>query len=150
VEIAMIWLQSNEDFNRVAEFDPVNKSFKEYLREQLAGNLPQVFHGFFSRLGNLLIAVYGLNGHLAVLIDRQLFDINSDETIEVSGPAHARILKIVRGSETAFEITYNLDMVAQPIPGDSTAFVENEDFDIGLFASNISKDPDRRAIFTVT
>jgi len=54
----------------------------------------------------------------------------------------------MQGSETVLDITYSLEGVAQAIPGDPTAFIEDEDFDIGLFASNVSKDPERRAVFT--
>jgi len=57
-------------------------------------------------------------------------------------------MKIMQGSETVLEITYSLEGVSQAIPGDPTAFIEDEDFDIGLFAGNVSKDPERRAVFT--
>jgi hypothetical protein len=33
-----------------------------------------------------------------------------------------------------------------PIPGDLTPFIDDEDFDFGLFVSNISKDQDRREV----
>lgn len=144
----MVWLQSNEAFNKLAKFDPTSKTFKEYLRQRLVDNQPQVCNGFFSRLGGSLIAIYGLAGSLFLLVDQQLLEVNKEQVIEVSGPKHARKLKIMQGSETVFEITYSLEGVAQAIPGDPTAFIEDEDFDIGLFASNVSKDPMRRAVFT--
>jgi hypothetical protein len=146
----MVWLQSNEAFNKLAEFDPISKTFKEYLRQQLLDKQPKVCNGFFSRLGSSLIAIYSLAGSLFMLIDEYLFEVNNKQVIDVSGPAHARKLKIIQGSETVFEITYSLEGVARAIPGDPTAFIEDEDFDIGLFASNVSKDPERRAVFTAT
>lgn len=47
-----------------------------------------------------------------------------------------------------FEIAYSLEGMVQGMPIDLTAFIKGEDFDIGLFASNVSKDPNKRAVFT--
>jgi len=35
---------------------------------------------------------------------------------------------------------------APPIPGDPTPFIEDEDFDFGLFVRNISRSSERRKV----
>ena len=144
----MIWLQSNQKYNVVAAFDESAKKIKEYSKKELGDKEPDTC-GWFSRLQDMLIATYGLpGGHFFILVNEQLFELAPDEVVNVQGHRNARQLKVFQGDKLRFEVTYSLEGEDQIIPNDPTPFVEEEDFDIGLFISNISRDPKRRALFT--
>ena len=145
----MLWLQSNERYDLVAQFDPSSYVLTELDRCFLGNTVPGIFHGFFSHFGESRIGVYGLAGKLFLLIDDRLFELEASDTIEVDGPTSARHLRVLNNvGKVISETRYSLHEVAGPIPDDPTPFVDNEDFDIGLLASNVSKNPERRAIFT--
>jgi hypothetical protein len=145
----MVWLQSNERHEVLGQFDPSTCVLKEVERSTLGDITPAMPHGFYSYLGDLRIGVYGVAGKLFLVIDDQLLELATDDTIEVSGPRDARHLRVVnKVGQAITEATYSLRGLAGSIPNDSTPFVEDEDFDIGLLASNVSKDPERRSIFT--
>ena len=65
--------------------------------------------------------------------------------IEVAGKPSDRILKILKNNKLLYEIHYSLDG-EKIIDGDPTPFIEEEDFDFGLFMSNISSDKNRKNI----
>jgi hypothetical protein len=120
----------------------------EYSRGLLGNKHPKTYHGFFSQWGETFIAIYGIGKRLFLIVNHHLFEINRRQIIEVSGPKHARSLKIIKDNEIVFETRYSLKDLNQPIPEDPTPFIDDEDFDIGLLASNISKSMKRRTIFT--
>jgi|CXWL01.1.fsa_nt_gi hypothetical protein len=145
----MIWLQQQERHDTFAEFDPGSSVLTEHRRKNFGRRPPHTPHGFYSKLGDLLLAIYGVAGKLFLAFDKQVIEIGVDETIEVNGPRSARTLRVVNGlGVTLLELDYCLDGIPGPIPHDPTPCVEDEDRDIGLFASNISKNSERRALFT--
>lgn len=145
----MVWLQCNERYDVVGQFDPSSCVLKLLERTALGNTVPAIPHGFFSHFGNLKIGVYGLAGKLFLVLDDQLLQLAADDTIEVSGPRAARHLCILtKSGKVVTQVTYSLHGVVGTIPNDPTPFVEEEDFDIGLLASNVSKDLERRTVFT--
>ena len=145
----MVWLQSNENYNTVGKLDPSTCELELFERNTLSDIEPEIIHGFFSDLGDLKIGVYGVSNVLYLVIDEQLVKLAHNDTIEVHGPRGARNLCVLNNTDQVVaEVTYSLHQQPEPIPGDPTPFVSDEDFDIGLFASNVSRDPERRAIFT--
>ncbi len=73
------------------------------------------------------------------------FDLDSSTVVEVDGPPLERELVVIRDGNVMFKTTYAVD-VDDIIPNDPTPFVEDEDFDFGLFVSNISKSPGRKDV----
>jgi hypothetical protein len=115
----------------------------------LGSSVPAVLHGFFSPSSGSRIGVYGVAGKLFLLIDDRLVELASRDTIDVCGPMEARRLRVLNGAgEPIAEATYSIPELARPSAGDPTPFISAEDFDIGLLASNVSKDPARRTVFT--
>ena len=91
----MVWLQLQERYDTLAEFDPASGSLQEIKRQALGENEPTIEHGFFSQLGDLFMAVYGIAGKLFLVFDKRVIEIHADETIDVSGPRSARVLRVV-------------------------------------------------------
>lgn len=143
----MVWLQSNETFDKIAVLDPLTGEMEEKSRRYIGDKAPKKYHGFYSQLESIFLALYGLAGQLFLVVNKEIIEIEPDYVIQVSGPHNKRYLKIVSSGKIIKEFKYSLEQIPQPITGDPTPFVEDEDFDIGLFASNISLDPERRAVF---
>lgn len=147
-ELRMVWLQQQERYDTFAEFDPISGILREF-RRSFWRKPPSVPHGFYSKLQDHFFAVYGLALRLFIAFDKQVIEIAQDQTIQVSGPRSARLTRVLdRLGGTVIEMSYSLDGIEDPIPNDPTPFVEDEDRDIGLFASNISMNAQRRALFT--
>ncbi|MBN2022234.1 MAG: hypothetical protein JW809_05525 [Pirellulales bacterium] len=145
----IVWLQSNEKYGILGEFDAASRTWKEVDRSVLGNAAPSTIHGFFSCLGCVRIGVYGLEGNLFVIIDDEVTELAADDMIEVNGPTTARVMRVVnRAGMVVASATYSLETIPGWLPNDCTPFVEDEDFDIGLLASNISKNTKRRSIFT--
>lgn len=144
----MIWLQSNEVFNSLAQFDPGTGVLCAVDRLATQEVIPATPHGFFSRLGDTFLAVYGLSGKLYLIHGARVIEVGEQDVIEVRGPHTARLLRVVDSAgDVLTEVRYRLNDGEGQIPGDITPFIEDECFDIGLLASNISKNRARRKVF---
>jgi hypothetical protein len=145
----MIWLQSNEQYHVLGMFDPSTGSWVEYSRDVINDSASPKTVGFFSNLGDVRIGIYGVAGVLFLVIDSDVIKLAEDETIEVDGRRDSRVLRVVnKAGYVVNETRYSLARIPGRFSSDPTAFVDSEDFDIGLFASNVSKIAERRAIFT--
>jgi hypothetical protein len=94
-----------------------------------------------------LVAVFAHQGQLHLLVDTLVLEVTPDAIVVAEGPRESRRLDVVRSGVRTRSFFYTLAAVPPAIPGDPTPFVEDESFDIGLLASNISRDAERRAAF---
>lgn len=143
----MILLQSFDDFAFAATLDPTTGELREYSKGESTGQCGQSTSGFYSRLTRPLLAVFAEQGRLHLLVGTLVLEITRDEVVLVDGPRESRRLDVVRNGARTRSFSYTLAAVPPAIPGDPTPFVEDESFDIGLLASNISTDAERRAVF---
>lgn len=141
----MLWLQSNAKFDEIAEFNPENMEFKKLSKKMRGSSVPEKLDGFFSDYGTGWLALYKKDGKLIFASNRKAFILNDNTIVNVSGSTNQRKLDVVRDGEVIYSTLYLLDATAT-FQGDLTSFIEDEDFDFGLFVSNISKNPDRKAI----
>lgn len=143
----MVNLQMLERYDTFAEFDPASGVLKEFKRKTFGRKPPANPHGVYSQLRGSFLAFYGLDGKFFLAFGTRVVEIGVDETIEVSGPRSARVLRVLDGrGDVVAEVNYCLDGIRAPVRNDPTPFVEDEDRDIGLLASNISKSAKRRAV----
>jgi len=144
----VILLESFDDFAWVATLEPPSGKLQEYPKGKSEDQWGRGTSGFYSRLTRPLVAVFADQGQLHLLVGTVVLEITLDEVVVVSGPRESRRLDVVRKGVRTRSFSYTLAAVPPLIPGDPTPFVEEESFDIGLLASNISKDAERRAVFT--
>lgn len=145
----MIWLQSNEDFNKIAKLDTRLMIITECNKDEKS-NKDIKTKGFYSKFDDFYFAIYGLKNCMYLFVEKKIFKIKDEEIIKVTGPRNMRNLKIVKNDQIIFDFIYSLEGFEQVIDEDPTPFIGDEDFDIGLLASNISKDKNRKQIFTDT
>jgi hypothetical protein len=143
----VILLQSFDDFASVATLEPTSGELREYSKVDSKGQSGQSTSGFYSRLTRPSIAVFAAQGQLHLLVGTLVLEITPEEVLVVDGPRASRRLDVVRNGVRSRSFSYTLAAVPPAIPGDPTPFVDDESFDIGLLASNVSRDAERRAGF---
>ena len=148
----LVWLQSHDEFDAVATLDPREGQLERFSRKGLGSTAPtlQCIKGWYfdHSVGTLIL--YRLGGKivfrvLAPGVDKE-FELDTTTEIEVRGPSARRELTIVRDGVPIFKVIYAVREVYRS-PDDLTPFIEDEDFDFGLFVSNISKNPARKSVF---
>ncbi|MDA8228556.1 MAG: hypothetical protein M0T74_12830 [Desulfitobacterium hafniense] len=145
----MLWLQSNTKFDEIAEFYPDTMEFTKLSKRKLGSSAPEKFDGFFSDFGTGWLALYKQDGRLMFASSRNIFVLDDNTIVNVYGSPNQRRLEVVRDGDVIYSTLYLLDDTAT-FHDDPTSFIEDEDFDFGLFVSNISKSPDRKAIILST
>ena len=138
----MLWLQSNENYECIAIFDPIEYSLKKFLRTDIDSITTE---GFFSEIDDGIFILYKNGDKLFFRVYNSNFMLDEQTIIEVSGPVYKRNLSVIKNGKVIFQTTYTLNEPLS-ISDDLTPFLESEDFDFGLFVSNISKNPKRKAV----
>lgn len=141
----MLWLRSNRSFGRLLEFDPVNGKSRELLASELGENVPKKVSGFFDFLNGTLTAIYAFAGRLFLRIGDITIPIEEGITVIASGDASNRSLRVKQRGNELSSINYSI-VDAPKFADDPTAFIENEDFDFGLFIANVASSADRRSV----
>jgi len=140
-----MWLQSNERYDSIVDYSHSTATFSEVSRISLGENSPSRTDGFYSILSSTFAAIYCLDNALFVRIGGSCFALSDEITISVDGEAEDRTLLVLKAGKEISKLSYALDMSDQ-IENDPTPFVEKEDFDFGLFLSNISKSESRKRV----
>lgn len=102
------------------------------------------FHGAAARLGDLDACLYRTGRELAFRVSEKVFALDSETVVELRRGT-VNLLLVVRKGSPVFTWTYPAPVMDPSLEVDPTACVEEEDFDFGLFVSNVSKDPARKA-----
>ncbi|WP_339909777.1 hypothetical protein [Symmachiella dynata] len=141
----MKWLQSSDLFNDVAEWDERTGVWRVRSKSSEGGEIPSEIDGFYSILSGVFCAIYRSNGELVVRIGEAQIKFSNKVEITVGGPPEKRCLSLMENGIERVKHEYAVN--SEPIENDPTPFVEDEDFDFGLFLSNIAHDPNRQARF---
>ncbi|WP_297891177.1 hypothetical protein [Shewanella sp.] len=141
----MIWLQSNDKFDEVAEYDHGKGTFTMASRNSLGSKAPSSTDGIFALLSVVFVALYKFGQELFIRIGDQCIPLTDDVVVSVSGDAKNKQLTVEKSGQVIARINYALD-VSKKFPDDPTPFIEDEDFDFGLFISNISKNDARKRV----
>lgn len=141
----MIWLQSNERYDAIAEYDHSAGSFTQISRRLMGSKAPLSTDGIYSNLSSAFVAIYQLDKQLFLRIDDNCIPMTNDVVVSVGGDIDNRWLVVLKAGIEVFHVDYGLDS-SKKIPGDPTAFIEKEDFDFGLFLSNVSKSQKRKRV----
>ncbi|MBD1558046.1 hypothetical protein HC752_13990 [Vibrio sp. S9_S30] len=142
----MIWLQSNDKYDELAKYDHDSGRFTIASRNDLGGNTPSSTEGIYAIMSTVFVALYKFGQGLFFRIGEQCFPLTDDVIVTVSGEDFNKRQLIVKkaGKEIA-HFNYVLDS-SKKFSGDPTPFVQNEDFDFGLFVSNISANEKRKRV----
>jgi hypothetical protein len=142
----MILLQSKDRFDSLAELDVTTGAVSWISRSGVGEVAWEEIYGSFSCLAGRLVMLYRLEGVLRLRIDELTFLLTGIHSLDrmLLGENMAR-LTLFEGDTSIFSMTYRRPEVFPPLALDPTPFVEEEDFDFGLFLYNVLNDPGRRA-----
>lgn len=141
----MIWLQSNDKYDELAEYDHGKGTFTIASRDDLSGNTPACTEGIFAIMSTVFVALYKFGQELFVRIGNQCIPLTDDVVVTVSGDVNKRRLTVKKAGKVIAHLNYMLDN-SRKISDDPTPFIEDEDFDFGLFVSNVSANDKRKRV----
>ena len=141
----MLWLHSNEEYDCIAKFDPKYGLIEKHSMRALGANAPTATDGWYSELESGLLALYRFDDMIYFYIFGHIFQLDNQTRITVSGPRKQRFLKVLRAGQELFSTSY-VPAGPGPPPNDPMPFVEDSDFDFGLFVSDISRSPQRKNV----
>jgi hypothetical protein len=141
----MIWLQSNEKYNVLAKYDHADGSYALVYKTDLANKSAPNTDGIFSFLSSVFVAIYKYDQQLFLRIGGKSIPLTNDTVVTVGGDVNNRVLTIGTGGSCIVSLNYKLDKKDEFI-NDPTPFIENEDFDFGIFLTNISMSDERKRV----
>ncbi len=137
-------VDSHDHFDDVATFDPATGRLEEFHRADRGALPPGPLHGHYSRLSGILAVFYRNDGFLWLRVGREARNLDREgcevRWQNVDGSSSLQLFDR-RGLVTSVEYR----------PGtwdgstDPTPFAESEDWDFGLFVTNVLADDARRA-----
>jgi hypothetical protein len=139
----MKWLQSKKSFQEVAKYNEESGEFEIVGRN--SPDCPETLDGSFDVLAGIFVALFKVGIKLFIGIGEKSFQMDDDLTITLKGSATDRLLIIERGNTVLETVKYSIHSTGTII-GDTTAFIDDEDSDYGLFLNNISKDEGRQRV----
>jgi hypothetical protein len=143
-----MWLQCQEEYDCLAEFNPEEGILKKHSRKILGSHASKIENvdGWFSEATYGTFMLFKNKNRIYFSVYGTEFMLDDKTAVEVSGPRTKRLLQVIHEDKVIFE-TYYTPIGEGMIKGDPTPFIEDEDFDFGLFVSNISKNPKRKDVF---
>lgn len=143
----MVYLQCQGDYDCFAEYDYNNKVITKYSRKLFGKQAPEInnINGWFLETEVGILILYVCLKEIVFRIYNDEFILDDSTEIIVSGPRVKRDLYVINNGVTVYRSIYKLTQ-SGPIRNDTTPFVDDEDFDIGLLVSNISKSPERKSV----
>lgn len=134
-------LQYHDRFDIVAEFD-LETGRTELLPRP--SSLPlTATEGWFSVLGGVFVLFFRHAGRLWLRVGDKTFDLDTEPTVEWRREGGMSIL-MVADDEGELVLRYRAGpRSGPPLSDDSTPFVDEEDWDLGLFVSNVVLDEER-------
>ena len=141
----MLWLRSNHSFTTLLELDPVSGNNREVSSSDLADKGPERINGFFDFLDGTLVALYALYGNLILRVGTEVIPLVDGVNVALESGISNHTLIVKHGERELASLTYS-PTDDQKIKNDPTPFIEDEDFDFGLFVKNIASNHDRRRV----
>lgn len=134
-------LQSHENFNYVADFDPRSGHITKMHRSEAGDLLLQTLRGHCSRLGEDNAVLYRLDRELRLRLGGRDLPVGQADRVEWTSDGTTSTLEVEFEGEIA-SVCYPS---GPSLEGDPTPFVEPEHFDFGLFIANVAGDAGRSA-----
>jgi hypothetical protein len=101
--------------------------------------------GSFTELAGLFVALYVQDGTLQLRMGEEIYPLDDEAVVAVEGELSSRELTVSRHGKEVAKHQYAVDE-SQIIEGDETAFVDEEDYDFGMWLANVSKNPERKQV----
>lgn len=134
-------IQSHEQFDVVAEFDPESGRIQPHSRPD--GLSPAGTDGWFATLGDSRVVFYRQSGRLWLRLADRTFDLDGDASVDWRVEAGMAVFAVA-DDDGQVVLRYSTGARSDPVTSDDpTPFVEDEDWDLGLFIANVMFDEER-------
>jgi hypothetical protein len=146
VEGQILILQSKSTYARLLELNQINGFYRETRRVVIEGVYPKLkINGVFEFLNGVLVALYATAGCLTLRVGNKVMVLDKDVEVIANGDSNSRLLTVNQGGNKVVSLIYSISD-ASVSSDDLTPFVENEDFDFGLFVANVTSNAGRRCV----
>lgn len=136
-------LQSADNFNEVIELNPISQGIIQYSKQDNPELGVRFIEGFFATIDSHMVFLYRYKGFLYLKINGNIFKLDKDVSIDlIKGSVNTLIIR--QNGLPIFNWTYRLPKVEPMTSFNPTPFIEEEDFDFGLFVCNVLNDSERK------
>lgn len=143
----MKWLQSKKCFQDIVKYNEKSGEFEIVNRN--SPDVPENLDGSYEILGGVFVVLYINDQELYVGVGSNSFQMGNGLEISVKNDADNRLMTLTKNGAVLSTVQYKI-LSENKFAGDTTAFIDDEDFDYGLFLSNISKDKGRQKVLLGT
>jgi hypothetical protein len=141
-----IVMQSRDEFNEVAVFNPRTKEFSKFSKTDRQDLAKIQINGFYSHINNRLICFFLYNRNLIFKSDDELIELGDDTKVLLEiADNNQSYFRIQKGGEIVFSLAYTRPSIIPPISAyQFFSMVEEEDFDIFLLIYKICNNSERK------
>ena len=139
----MILLQSNDKYDEIAELEPDTGVLKTYSRRQEAARAVQPVRGHFAHLDGHVMILYRDMEVLHFRVDDADVALTDASRVELQQENGWHRLIVNEATGPLLQLLYKRPNPDPPLESDPTSFVEEEDFDFGVFVHNVVNDSAR-------
>lgn len=132
-----ILLQSFDSIGELVELDPDSRNIQSFCKVEHDNAGKESICGFYATLGDKTLAFYLHEDHLYFQVNESYYVIAENPRVELDYKGVGATLRLEIKSDTTLKISYERPILVVPLEEDPTPFVEEEDFDFGLFIFNI-------------
>jgi len=139
----VLFLQSHDSFDKVAEFDPDECSIIVHSKQQESNKWQSAVAGWYSIVEGKLVAFFRIAHDLFLCTEENKYRIDPEVHAQIKGNETNRHFILEKHGEKLVSIQYRVPKSVIPPESDFTQ-TEPEHFDFFLFIRNILEDPGRR------
>jgi hypothetical protein len=138
-------LRSFDEYDVLVSFSPESGKIERTSQAELGTGRELRVEGEYAYLGNVLVAVYRSEDQLYFQAQGQIVALDSSTTVDHQCEGGLCRLKVRQSGQggKVIQVDYLEPDLILPIEDDPTPFIDAEQFDFGLFVSNLAKDSDR-------
>jgi hypothetical protein len=144
-------VESHDRFMMIGEFDPESGALREVTRDDAPPELlAQPVRGHYASLDGTRAVLYRSGGKLWLQLDGKARPLApGGRNVHWSRRGDSSQLILLDNGDVIAAAEYHPRLVGPPLRDDPTPFVEDEDWDFGLFVQNVLMNLDRaRRIYT--
>jgi hypothetical protein len=130
-------VQYHDRFDVVGEFSPSSGHLR--VQPRPPGLSPSGTEGWFSILAGVAVVFYRQANHLWLRIGERVFDLDGGASVDWRREGDVAVFR-VEDSSGEVAVTYQAGPNLDPDP---TPFIEDEDWDLGLYIANVLFDEER-------
>lgn len=148
----VVSLQSYEFYDRFCILKPGGLEGKEYSKSSKGSDiLPENFRGWYSRIGDSIIAIYHSGEAVNLILGNRAYRVNGDNEVKLDSYGSMRRITLLKAGEPVSEYIFDLKRVvgySDFKDNDYREILEDEDLDISMYISNTINSRSYQQFFT--